>query len=1026
VRDPGSRAEQLTRQFYRWEKRGRGWQVWDRPVELEPSFQPFTFHHVTTTPSVIDDARRPTRVGTLFEKLRGRLSRASVSGGADPPPQNAEEPAVFGDDSRLFEIRISLPPALRIAKESAEQFLLGLPHQSRPISFEIIGIPDSIAIQLVCREQDRGDIHQQLQAHFPDLVLTDQERHLEGLWEARGTKETAIIEFGLSREFMLPLRVFSNFETDPLIPVVGALANLQPGEIGVLQILFQSVRAPWAESVLRAVTDGEGNAFFVDAPEMVSLATEKVSRPLFAAVLRIGAQSPAAGRVWRIARALGGTLRQFTSPTSNELMALSNDDYPDVEHQGDLLCRRTRRGGLLLNSEELVSLVHPPSASVRVEKLAREERKTKMLPSIAVGHRLHIGENVHAGKVTPVTQSDDLRTKHTYMIGASGTGKSTLFLNLIVQDLVNGEGVGVLDPHGDLIDQILGHIPEGRLKDVVLLDAADGEYPIGFNILSAHSDLERTLLSSDLVAAFRRLSTSWGDQMTSVLGNAVLAFLESDQGGTLADLRRFLVEPEFRQSFLATVHDPEVVYYWRREFPLLVGKPQAPLLTRLDTFLRPKLVRYMVTQKENRLDFSWIMNEGKIFLAKLAQGAIGEENAYLLGSFVVSKFQQTAMSRQEVGVTKRRHFWLYIDECHNFITPSMAQILTGARKYHLGLVLAHEGLRQLLSRDTEVASSVFGASTRICFRVGDDDARKLEEGFSSFGAKDLQNLGTGEAICRMERSNFDFNLRTHPLPPVEPAVATQRREQAVAFSREQYATRREEVEVALRATAQEVHSQEKPPAPAAGIQDDKLEGPQKPRPRLPAAETRPFVHPVPPSPGIGGRQHKYLQGLIKRWTEEKGFRATIEKRVLDGLGSVDIVLEKDRRSIACEISVTSTPEQELGNIQKCLAAGFETIIVVALDQKNLSRIRELASSNLDAQALFKVRFFAPEELFTFLEEVEAQSAGSERTVRGYKVKVKYRRLAEDDKQARRAAISNVILRALKRLRGKNEEAKPDR
>lgn len=152
------------------------------------------------------------------------------------------------------------------------------------------------------------------------------------------------------------------------------------------------------------------------------------------------------------------------------------------------------------------------------------------------------------------------------------------------------------------------------------------------------------------------------DQMTSVLGNAILAFLESDRGGTLVDLQRFLVEVEFRKQFLATVRDPEVVYFWQKEFPLITGKPQAPLLTRLDTFLRPKTIRYLVAQQESHLDLRRLMDEGKILLGRLSQGAIGEENAYLLGTLLVSKLQQLAISRQELAASERRPFYLYIDE----------------------------------------------------------------------------------------------------------------------------------------------------------------------------------------------------------------------------------------------------------------------------------------------------------------------------------------------------------------------------
>lgn len=184
---------------------------------------------------------------------------------------------------------------------------------------------------------------------------------------------------------------------------------------------------------------------------------------------------------------------------------------------------------------------------------------------------------------------------------------------------------------------------------MILFDPSDADFPIGFNILSAHSEIEKNLLASDLVGVFQRLSTSWGDQMTSVLANAILAFLESDCGGTLADLRRFLIEKDYREEFLKSVQDPQVTYYWRKEFPLLTGgKSLGPLLTRLNTFLRHKFVRNMVAQKENRIDFRKVMDEGKIFLAKLSQGAIGEENTWLLGSLLVSKFHQIALARQDI------------------------------------------------------------------------------------------------------------------------------------------------------------------------------------------------------------------------------------------------------------------------------------------------------------------------------------------------------------------------------------------
>jgi len=689
-------AKELTVNFYLWERRGRGWQVWDYPVELEPSFEPF-FHYLPAKPQpIIDDGRKPGLFERLWNCLSGATPRATRADPALSEDFYDPSPDPFTDDSRLKEIKISLPAKVKVAAEQVEQFILNLSYCLLPLSFEIIGSADAIIVQLTCREPDFLQVRQQLQAYFPEAVLSTEEDYLTNLWNSK--KNTVFIDFGLSQEFMRPLRTFKNLEPDPLIGIIGALENLKEGELGAYQVLFQPARNPWAESALRAVTGSDGRSFFADAPEMLPLAREKVSRSLFAAVVRAVGQSPNAGQAWEIARALGSGLALLAQPQSNELIPLTNEDYDDLLHQEDVLLRQTHRGGMLLNVEELISLVHPPSVSVRAGKLVRELKKTKAAPSLATGHQLILGENYHQGKTTAVSLSPEQRLRHMHVIGATGTGKSTLLLNMISQDINHGFGMAVLDPHGDLIDRVLEHVPENRFDDVVLFDPADNDYPVGFNILSAHSEIEKNVLASDLVAIFKRFSTSWGDQMTSVLGNAVLAFLESEAGGTLLDLRRFLVEADYRKKFLVNVHDPEVVYYWQKEFPLLRGNPQASILTRLDTFLRPKLIRHIVAQKQG-LNFDEILNSKKIFLAKLAQGLIGEENAYLLGALIVSKLHQVVMARQARSIFERENFYLYIDEFHNFITPSLAAILSGARKYNLGLILAHQELRQLWNRD---------------------------------------------------------------------------------------------------------------------------------------------------------------------------------------------------------------------------------------------------------------------------------------------------------------------------------------
>jgi predicted DNA-binding transcriptional regulator AlpA len=976
--EPPSLMEALTTQFYDWERRGRGWQILDWPVVLEPPFRPFLGHYALS-PAALDDARRPSFLGRLLlEPQRGGTPAGSAPASAGAVDEAEPEPELFFSEDAVVEIETSLPPDTKVSRERAVALLSRLADTAVPASFEIVGTADAVSVQFTCAASDRQSAYGHIRAYFPDAVLRDRSGFLAGAWEDAGNA-AVLVDFGLSREFMLPIRISRDFEVDPLIALVTASAGVEAHELSLFQVLFLAARQPWPESILRAVSDGEGHAFFADAPELVSLARQKVSQPLLAAVVRVATRASTPQRAWEIARNVGSALAQFSDPVGNEFIPLANDGYADEDHAADLLARMSRRTGQLLNLEELASLIHPPSASVRSEKLKRERRRSKAAPASVHGHRLVIGENAHQGATTTVSLSVEQRVRHTYVIGASGTGKSTLLLDLIMQDIGHGEGVAVLDPHGDLIDEVLRRMPDTRRDDVVLVDPADEEYAVGFNILDAHSELEKTLLSSDLVAVFRRLATSWGDQMTSVLGNAVLAFLESGRGGTLADLRRFLVDPEFRASFLPSVHDPEVVYYWRKEFPLLSGRPQAPILTRLDAFLRPRLIRDMVCQKENKLDFAAMMRGGKILLAKLAHGAIGEENAFLLGSLLVAKIHQLALARQATEEAARREFYVYIDEFQNFVTPSMASILSGARKFRIGLTLAHQELRQLVSRDPDVASAVLAnAGTRICFRVGDADAKRLEDGFSAFEARDLQNLGVGEAICRVERSEWDFNLRTlTPAPP--PPDAVDRHDGVVRASRERYATRRP-----LRGAApqeekgdyvQGTEPLEPPvaPSPAARKRTSRDAGEEEPEARSASV----------PAGGRGGTQHKYLQDLLRKWAEEHGWKVALEKPVLDGLGFVDVALERGGRSVACEIGMTTDAEHEVGNLQKCLAAGFAHVISVSADRKVQAKIRTAAGPVLTESQAKRVHFLNPEQALLFMETLgsgapeEAASASKE-------------------------------------------------
>ncbi len=1004
-----SLVEQLTWNFYAWERLGRGWVRWGYPVPLEPPFQPF--RHCAIPREIEDDGRRPS----FFSRLAGfpgRLLGTGKSGagtGQMHDPWSEVEPDSHSPDDDTRTLTLSMPAGMRVGLETAELLLLSLACCADQIGFEVVGTTSTVSFNLTCVGNDMHHATQQLLAHFPDCAVEEVDYDPMRAW---GPGDLGmIVDFGLSQEFMRPLRAFGSLDPDPLAGIVGSLSGLRPGETGIYQVLFRAVRNSWADSVTRSVLDGGGRPFFADSDDMVRLASEKVSRQLYAVALRVAGRGETELDGIRIARSLAGGLVPFARPGSNSLLPLDNAGYDDKLHTGDMYFRQSRRYGMILNSLELASLVHLPSASIRSGKLLRQLRRTKAAPEITRGHELVIGDNVHKGKRTEVSLSTKQRLRHAHVIGATGTGKTTFILNLIVQDMENGNGVAVLDPHGDLTDMVMERVPEDRINDVVLIDPSDIDHPVGFNPLAAHSELEKIAISSDFVEVFKRLSTSWGDQMTSVLGNVVLAFLESDVGGTLADMRRFLIEKDFRQNFLKTVKDPEVVYFWEKGFQMLVGRPQGPILTRLDTFLRPKTIRRMVSQRKG-LNFREIMDGRKILLAKLSQGLIGTENAYLLGTLIVSKMHQIAMARQVQHSSERVNFFVYIDEFHNFLTKSMADLLSGARKYNLGLVLAHQDLRQLWERDKEVANSVISnPGTRICFRVGDYDARKLEDGFSSFDSMDLQNLGVGEAIARVDRAENNFNLNTYPDPEVDPGHAADRRQRIIEHSRLKHAAQ-------VHPEAGKLSMVDETPVPIEKPVRDLVEIKQDVRESMPEVSAIPGIA-EKDLEGSGGSEHRYLQTLIKKLAENLGFRAVIEEQTPNRKGKVDIGLEMSGRRIACEISLTSKHSHEMGNIRKCLDAGYDRVIVCSQDKKSLSGLKKTANEKFNPSDQSKLSFLLPQELIFHLEQEAASIAGSDQRVKGWNVKVNYQTVSDDEKVAKRESINKVILQAFQRLRKDN-------
>ena len=886
---------------------------------------------------------------------------------------NYKVPKIVG-----FSFNFSKPEDVQPTRNM--EFLNMLSFTKFPIAFEIIATEKDIHFQFVCSEFDKDRIQSQLKAYFPNILLRDNYSEDFGF---NLNYDVAIADFGLNDEFMRPIKTSESFTIDPLTSIIATMDGLQDGDIVVYQTLFKGLSSPLAKDIPYSVNDGGGGSFFQDAPEMLKCAQDKISSSLFSVVMRIATQGKNNNRSRYLAEELSKSITTVSSSEYNKLIPLSNKGYNYDFHLYNLHHRLSNRLGFVLNSKELNTFLHYPNKTVFCTKLGLGNDKTKKQNS-PNQNGIYLGENMHQGTSFPVHLDTESRLSHTHIIGATGVGKSTLIANMMLADIEQGLSCALFDPHGDICDDILKRIPEHRIEDVIIIDPSDSDFPIGFNLLEAHTDAEKIVLSSDLVSAFKRHATAWGDNMTAVLQNAVNTILESTKGGTLIELKRFLIEEKFRNEYLTSVDDPSLHYYWQHEYPM-VRKGIAPLLTRIDTFLRPKLIRYMLAQKKG-VDIAECLNKNKIVLLKLSQGLIGEQNSYLLGSLFLAKFNQAALARQSQSRGERKPYMLYLDEFQNFITPSIEKTLNSTRKYGLGLTIAHQELGQI--QDSSLLNSVLSnPKTRICFRLGDNDAKRFESGFSYFEQSDLQSLERGEAIMRIGSSNNDFNISTNPLSE----IILDNSEVIIFSVRKKYATPKSEVEallISMLPVVKEKATKKENPIVEQEVQSEKMveennEEETQESPKTISNDTRDELI-KKENESLEIRAHTYLQTMIKKLGQDRNYIATIEYPTNDG-GRIDIVLERESMKIGFEISETNKPSYEVKNIKKCLKAGCIPVVMVSKSKNHLAAIEKLASSELTKKDITMVQFIQPDEISSLLDEFVMQPQKQEEVVKGFRI-----------------------------------------
>ncbi|MFO0705185.1 MAG: type IV secretion system DNA-binding domain-containing protein [Candidatus Andersenbacteria bacterium] len=395
----------------------------------------------------------------------------------------------------------------------------------------------------------------------------------------------------------------------------------------------------------------------------------------------------------------------------------------------------------------------------------------------------------------------DDRRKHVYVIGKTGMGKTTMLQNMIIGDIYAGNGVAIVDPHGDVSEDILDFIPDNRVNDVIYFNPADLEYPIAFNVFERVATEHKDLVASGLVGVFKKLyAESWGPRLEYILRNTLLALLDYPQA-TLLGVLRILVDKKYRNDVLEKITDPVVKSFWLDEFANYNEKFRteaiAPIQNKVGQFLSSTVIRNIVGQVKSTFDLRDVMDNQKILILSMSKGKIGEDNAALLGSMMITKIQLAAMSRATIPEAERKDFYLYVDEFQNFATESFANILSEARKYRLNLTVAHQYIEQM---SDEVRAAVFGnVGTLVVFRIGAEDAEFLEQEFDpAFLQADLVNLPAHNIYLKLMidgLTSAGFSAVT--LPRLE-AYRTNNRAKIIKVSRERYGRPRKEVEDKIR------------------------------------------------------------------------------------------------------------------------------------------------------------------------------------------------------------------------------------
>ena len=729
------------------------------------------------------------------------------------------------------------------------------------LSFEVASVNGQIRFYVWTPRSLQSFVEGQIYAQYPTVQIHQaSEDYTE---HERDHSVTYTTEMTLTASEFLPIKTFQTFEVDPLAGITGTLAKLEStGEELWIQVLAKPVEDSWqveadhwisrlregSASILPSVggsmrwlgglfaalwrppeeglAGGKGPEISERNKTRIAEAEKKATKLGYEVKIRLAYLGENQTNAKLRMQALVGTFKQFNSTNLNGFKPIK------AAYGKEFLEKYRRRAffgdGFILNIEELASVFHLPHTNVETPNIVWASAKTAEPPSklpVLTGSDTN-DDQISAFGVTNFRGINHQfgmlrydRSRHVYIIGQTGAGKSGLLELFALSDIFHNQGYAIIDPHGDFAINNMKFIPGSRLNDVVYFNPADTAYPLGFNPLEVTNPNQKTNISSEVIGVLKRMfGESWGPRLEYILRYTILALLDRPET-TMLDITRMLTDKNFRKETLGYCRDTVVLQFWNVEFASwndkFVAEAVAPVLNKVGAFTANPIIRNIIGQPKSTFNIRQIMDEGKILIVNLSKGLIGEDNAAILGSFLVTKIQLAAMSRSDIpDIRDRRPFYLYVDEFQNFATDSFATILSEARKYGLNLTVANQYISQM---NETVRDAVFGnVGTMISFRVSADDAPILAKQFEpNFESVDLLQMHNRNFVINMViggEKTPAFSARTLELPPSQADNTLH----IIEHSRRMYSRSREDVEKEINAAIMpQPQPQKQAPRPAA-------------------------------------------------------------------------------------------------------------------------------------------------------------------------------------------------------------------